>query len=126
MFILPAFTCIIAFFCKKLLSLSQTLRLKFKLFSVTSCRKPSYYRFEFLYLSCRETYFGPKPMQNLVFKIFSISLKYRSTIFQTPRLAAGSIHRIFCISHARKRRILEPDPCRGWLSQHFLELSWIY
>jgi len=52
-------------------------------------------------------------MQSLVFKIFSISLEYRSTIFQTPRLAAGSIHRIFCISRARKHRILDPDPCRG-------------
>lgn len=101
------------FFCKKLLSLSQTFRFKLKLFSVTSCRKPSYYRFEFLYLSCRETYFGPKPTQSLVLKIFSISVKYRSTIFQTPRLAAGSIHRIFCISRVRKHLILDPDPCKG-------------
>jgi hypothetical protein len=102
------------FFCKEILSLSQTLRLKFKLFSVTSCRKPSNYRLEFLHLSCWETlYFRPKPMQNLAFKIFSVSLEYGSIIFQTPRLAAGSIHRIFCISRVRKHLTLDPDPCRG-------------
>ena len=99
------------FFCKELLSLSQTLRLKFKLFSVTSCRKPSYYRLEFLYLSCRKTlYFRPKPMQSLVFKIFSKSLEYRSIILQTPLIEAGSIHRIFCISRIRKHFTLDPDP----------------
>jgi len=48
-------------------------------------------------------------MQSLVFKIFSISLEYRSVIFQTPRLAADSIHRIFCISRVRKHLTLDPD-----------------